>query len=115
MSVEIENAIRILTLVALIDDNFSESEELLITKICHFYNIPIKKFDEIYLELQNSNENRFDMCEKLVDQIKDNRLKEDLIKNLSSLIASDHIIHENELLVYKLIAQKWNMFREEAL
>ena len=113
MSIEIENVIKILTLVALIDDHFSDEEELVIAKICHNYNLPIKKFDEIYLELQNHSENKFELCERLVDQIKNTELKKDLIKNLSTLISSDHIIHENELLIYKLIAQKWNMFREE--
>ena len=43
--------------------------------------------------------------------IENKELKEKLFEDIGHLIASDHLLHENEIFVYKQIAQKWDMYQ----
>ena len=108
-----EAAISLLISVALIDNYYSEEEEILILKLASSYNYPSNKIEQLKNQILELDENKFDICEKFIEQIEEQKLREKLIEDISNLIASDHILHENEIFVYKQIAQKWGMYQSK--
>ena len=108
-----EAAISLLISVALIDNHYSEEEEILILKLASSYNYPSNKIEELKNQILEMDDNKFDICEKFIEQIEEQNLREKLIEDISNLIASDHIRHENEIFVYKQIAQKWGMYQSK--
>ncbi len=106
-----EAAIGLLMSVAYIDNDYAEEEELLILKLAASYDYPTNEIEKIKSDIINSNYNKFDICEKYIMSIENKELKEKLFEDIGHLIASDHLLHENEIFVYKQIAQKWDMYQ----
>ena len=106
-----EAAISLLISVALIDNNYSQEEEILILKLAGSYNYPSDKIEQLKNQIMTSNQSKFDICESFMEKIDNQELRERLLEDISNLIASDHILHENEIFVYKQIAQKWGMYQ----
>lgn len=103
--------INLLILLAYADDNFSEPEEKFILNICNKLDISISDFNEL-IEINAHNENSLvKNCKSAIALIGLNDLRKKTLELLSELAASDHIIHENELLVLQLIAEEWGMYR----
>ena len=97
--------ISLLISVALIDNHYSEEEEILILKLASSCNYPTNKIEQLKNQILESDDNKFDICEKFIEQIEEQNLRK-LIEDISNLIASDHILQRNEIFVYKQIAQK---------
>lgn len=106
-----EAALGLLLSVALVDNDYSSEEKIIIYKLCDAYNYPQEKLEDLLNKIVNLKKPAFETCNYFIELIKNNDLKVKLIEDLSVLIASDHIVHENEIFIYKLIAKKWNMYQ----
>ena len=106
-----EAALGLLISVALVDSHYSDEEKIVIYKLCDAYNYPQEKLEELVKKISDLQKSVFDTCNFFIELIDKKELKEKLIKHLGILISSDHIVHENEIFVYKLIAKKWEMYQ----
>lgn len=106
-----EAALGLLISVALVDNHYSSEEKIIIYKLCDSYNYPQDKLEKLVKQIQDLDFSVFDTCEYFINLIEDKKLKEKLIEDLGSLISSDHVVHENEIYAYKLIAKKWGMYQ----
>jgi len=106
-----EAALCLLISVALVDNHYSSEERIIIYKLCDAYNYPQDKLEKLVKKIQELDLSSFETCEYFLNLIDSKDLKEKLIEDLSALISSDHIVHENEIYVYKLIAKKWGMYQ----
>jgi uncharacterized tellurite resistance protein B-like protein len=106
-----EAALCLLISVALVDNYYSNEEKIIIYKLCDSYNYPQDKLEKLAKQIQELDLAKFETCEYFLNLIDNKDLREKLIEDLSALISSDHVVHENEIFVYKLIAKKWGMYQ----
>ena len=106
-----EASLGLLVSVALVDSNYSSEEKIIIYKLCDSYDYPQDKLEILIKKISELKKTVFETCEYFIDLIDNQELKEKLIEDLGTLISSDHIVHENEIYVYKLIAKKWGMYQ----
>ena len=106
-----EATLGLLISVALVDNHYSNEEKIIIYKLCDAYNYPQDKLETLINKITDLDKTVFERCEYFIDLIDNQDLKDKLIQDLGSLISSDHIVHENEIYIYKLIAKKWGMYQ----
>tara|TARA_X000000950_G_C13518533_1_gene498638 strand:+ start:268 stop:624 length:357 start_codon:yes stop_codon:yes gene_type:complete len=106
-----EASLGLLVSVALVDNHYSNEENIIIYKLCDSYDYPQDKLEALINKILELDKSVFERCEYFINLIDEQDLREKLIEDLSSLISSDHIVHENEIYIYKLIAKKWGMYQ----
>ena len=106
-----EASLGLLVSVALVDNHYSSEEKIIIYKLCDAYDYPQDKLESLINKILMLDKSVFERCEYFINLIDKQDLREKLIEDLSSLISSDHIVHENEIYIYKLIAKKWDMYK----
>ena len=92
----------------------SKSRDIIIAAARHQFKIKIMiDKDESYTE--NEMANQFAMMVYQIARRFDSQglysVFMSLFEDIGHLIASDHLLHENEIFVYKQIAQKWDMYQ----
>ena len=106
-----ETILKLLLLMAFADKKYMEEEKDLIKDIAQRLNIPNEKVDLIINEIDKSSDYT-KLCRETSNLITDKSDREKTIKLLSEMIASDKIVHQKELFAYQIIAEEWNMYRE---
>ena len=106
-----ETILKLLLLMAFADKKYMEEEKDLIKDIAQQLNIPNEKVDLIINEIDKSSDYT-KLCRETSNLITDKSDREKTIKLLSEMIASDKIVHQKELFAYQIIAEEWNMYRE---
>ena len=106
-----EASLGLLVSVALVDNHYSSEEKIIIYKLCDAYDYPQDKLESLINKILELDKSVFERCEYFINLIDEQDLREQLIEDLSSLISFDHIVHENEIYIYKLIAKKWGMYQ----
>ena len=107
-----ELILKLLLLMAFADKKYMEEEKELIFDVSKQLNISNERVDLIINEIDNTNDYTR-LCRETSSLITDKTDKEKTIKLLSKMIASDKIVHQKELFAYQIIAEEWNMFRED--
>ncbi|MDA7763757.1 TerB family tellurite resistance protein [Pelagibacterales bacterium] len=107
-----EAVVKLLIILAYADSDYSDLEQVFIQKVCDKTGINNNILQDITNEIKNSSNSLSKDCRETIQLIRDKRLQNETIELLSDLIATDHVIHENELLFLQLIAKEWNMYRE---
>ena len=106
------NPIAILKLhlcMAFADKILTLEEIKFIDKICLKYKISEKEKIKNIKNIQKSNVNIYKIAKKCISEIADIKSQKECIKSLAILISADYVVYEDELLLYQLIANKWNM------
>ena len=103
--------INLLILLAYADDNYSEPEHKFILGICNELDISEDNLNNLIDQNKNDSDSLVSSCKFALSLITDTGLQNKTIELLSELAATDHIIHENELLVLQLIAENWGMYK----
>ena len=106
-----EIILKLLLLIAFADKKYMEEEKELINEISKKLNIPNEKVDFIINEIDKSSDYT-QLCRETSNLITDKSDRDKTIKLLSKMISSDKIVHQKELFAYQIIAEEWNMYRE---
>ena len=109
-----EAIIKILIILANADGNYHGNEQAFIKDIVKNRGVSNKIYNEILNETNDSNKSYKDLCMETVDLIKDPILRKEALSELTNLAAADFILHEDEMFLLQIIAEKWNMFQESS-
>ena len=107
-----ELILKLLLLMAFADKVYMEEEKELIIKISNELGISKEKTDEIINEVEKT-EDITKQCRETANKIQDKQDREKTIKLLSEMIATDKIVHQKELFAFQIIAEEWNMFKDQ--
>ena len=107
-----ELILKLLLLMAFADKVYMAEEKELIIKISNELGISKEKTDEIINEVEKT-EDITKQCRETANKIQDKQDREKTIKLLSEMIATDKIVHQKELFAFQIIAEEWNMFKDQ--
>ena len=109
-----EAVIRILLILANSDGNFHDNEKKFVEKIAEKRGLSNEIYDSIATEVTKSNIDYKELCLDAIDKIESHALRKETLTELTNLAAADFILHEDEMLLLQIIAEKWNMFQESS-
>ena len=98
--------------MAFADKVYMAEEKELIIKISNELGISKEKVEDIVNEVEKT-EDITKQCRETANKIQDKQDREKTIKVLSEMIATDKIVHQKELFAFQIIAEEWNMFKDQ--
>ena len=107
-----EIILKLLLLMAFADKKYMDEEKELILDISKELKISDEKIDLIINEIDKSKDYT-KLCREVANLITNKSDRDKTLELLSKMIASDKIVHQKELFAYQIIAEEWNMYREE--
>ena len=107
-----EIILKLLLLMAFADKKYMDEEKELILDISKELKISDEKIDLIINEIDKSKDYT-KHCREAANLITNKSDRDKTLELLSKMIASDKIVHQKELFAYQIIAEEWNMYREE--
>tara|TARA_B100001093_G_scaffold463702_1_gene479992 strand:- start:7 stop:357 length:351 start_codon:yes stop_codon:yes gene_type:complete len=96
--------------LAFVDNNYSSEEEKFIGKLCDDFSIDMKMRIAATQEISNTKNEIPNICREELKKIKSTSLQEKCLVTLAELCAADHIIYEDELMLFQLIAEEWDRY-----
>ena len=95
--------------MAFADKVYMAEEKELIIKISSQLEISKEKMDKLVDEVEKT-ENITEQCRETAKKIEDKEDRNNTIKLLSELMATDKIIHKKEIFAIQIIAEEWGKF-----
>ena len=108
-----ENIIRLLLILAYADGNYSLQERKFIKTICTKMKITNQEYRQIKSSLPKTKNNMVKECIDELRKIKSKILRNKVLTLLLELASADHILHEDEVMIFTLIADEWGMYKKK--
>ena len=105
--------VKLLVILAYADGNFSLQERKFVKKVCEKFNLKTNEYSKIKKEVQSLSKSLVKLCIAQLDIIKTKSKRNMTIKMLVELAAADNILHEDEIMIFTLIADEWGMFKKK--
>lgn len=107
-----KSIIKLLLVLAHADQSFHSNEKVFLNNIIKEKNFPIDEYKQILSEVINSNKTYKSQCLEILSEINGEKDRKYALKLFTQLVAADYILHEDEMLLLQLIADKWGMYKE---
>ena len=107
-----EVVLKILIILANADGNYHDNEKIFIGEVANKLGISEETYSEVLEDVMQSKTDYKTQCIETLSLIEDNELRKKTLSQLTNLATADYILHEDEMLLIQIIAEKWNMFQE---
>ncbi|MDA9373044.1 hypothetical protein N9R19_01265 [Pelagibacterales bacterium] len=104
-----ENSIRLMCIMALVDDELHEDEVAMINKMGIEYGLEINKIKTILEETKNLNSLE-EVINDSLELITDKSTQQKTLSDVMKICTADYLVKEKEYLFLQIAIDKWQIF-----